>query len=67
MIKLSHHCPSDGLAPNCARPSAGTVLTPNLDVIIQSFFNYWKFWKTIADQIRNFNTADEIPQNFAAL
>ena len=48
--------PADGLAPNGARPSAGTVLTIKLDVSSYTFLWLWLFQMT-------FYQADDIVQN----
>ena len=44
--------PADVLAPNGARPSAGTVLTENLDMFSFNFTGFWWFCDIIMDQWR---------------
>ena len=52
--------PADGLAPNGARPSAGTVLTIQSDMFFQSWFAYQIFWKCFWWINDIFKTANEI-------
>ena len=54
--KLIITVPADDLAPNGAKPSAGTVVTTDLDTISLSLFGYWSVW------IR-FSWSDDILQN----
>ena len=47
--------PADGLAPNGARPSAGTVLTINLDTPSSNSSSFWWFLSTLITRLCHLN------------